>query len=370
MTPWVRTPEELRRLVEALEGCQGLALDSESDSLHHHFEKVCLLQLASDRAEAWLIDTLVLKDLSPLGPVLADSGVAKVLHGADYDVTTLKRDFGFRFEGLFDTMLAARFLGFTEFSLQALVRNELGIALTKDSQKDDWSRRPLTPRQEAYALDDVRHLLALHERLLDKLRERGRLEWVREECAAVAALPPAQRQKDPEAYLKIKGAQRLPPRALAILRELHAWRERRAEATDVPAFKLLGNDTLLLLAEKAPRVPEGLGRLPPRVQRETPVLLEAIERGRQLPASELPAFPRSSRPVIPPEVRRRLEALRAWRAERAARDGLDASLVLPQRLIDRLAPAAPRDRAGLETIETLRRWRIEAYGGELLAALS
>src|SRR4029453_5331053 len=111
------------------------------------------------------VDPLAGEDMSALAPLLADPGIVKILHGADYDVTTLKRDFGFRFASLFDTMIAARFLGLPEVGLQAVARAELGVELSKESQKDDWSRRPLTPVQEAYALADVQHLIPLHTRL-------------------------------------------------------------------------------------------------------------------------------------------------------------------------------------------------------------
>ncbi len=299
MTRWIRTPEELEGLADSLEGSRALALDSESDSLYHHFEKVCLVQLATDRGEGWLIDPLAVRDLTALGPLMADPGVVKVLHGADYDVTTLKRDFGFAFAGLFDTMIAARYLGMPEIGLQAVAKAELGAVLSKDSQKDDWSRRPLTPRQEAYAAADVEHLLALRARLEANLREKGRLEWVREECDAVAGLEPARRRKDPDAWQRIKGARRLKPRALAALRELLAWREARAEATDVPAFKILGNEALLALAEKGPRNPGELAQVRgvlPRLRDHAGALLDALARARALPEQELPSFPPAPRP--------------------------------------------------------------------------
>jgi ribonuclease D len=146
-SPWIRTPEALAGLARSLEGCRAIGLDTESDSLYHHFEKVCLLQLATDRGEAVLVDTLALSDLAPLAPVMADPGVVKVLHGADYDVTTLKRDFGLSFAALFDTMIAARLLGRSEIGLAAVARDELGVSLSKGNQKDDWSRRPLAPAQ-------------------------------------------------------------------------------------------------------------------------------------------------------------------------------------------------------------------------------
>lgn len=371
MSVWVRTGEELHRFLESLHGCRSLALDSESDSLHHHREKVCLIQITSDRNQARLLDPLALPDLSPLAPLLADPGVLKVLHGADYDVTTLKRDFGFRLVNLFDTMIAARFLGLPEIGLQAMVRSELGVELSKTNQRDDWSRRPLSPAQEAYALADVHHLLALQSRLAEKLTALGRLPWVQEECEAVAELPAARRNADPEAYLRIKGSSRLSPRQLAVLRELHGWRESRASALDVPPFKILGAEILLALATNPPRSLEDLGKVRgvlPRLKNQAPDLLAAAERALALPDAELPVLRKAQKPVVPDAVRRRVESLRAWRALEAARLAVDLSVVLPQRLLDKVAEAAPREVSDLERVDGLRRWRVAAFGPALVAA--
>jgi len=372
MTRWVRTREALLELVGSIAGCRALALDSESDSLHHHAEKVCLVQLTSDRDGPWLIDPLAVRDLSPLAPLVADPAILKVFHGADYDVTTMKRDFGFSFEGVFDTMIAARFLGFTEIGLQAVARKELGVELTKDSQKDDWSRRPLTPKQEAYALADVEHLLPLQVRLSALLDERGRLAWVEEECRAVAAMEPARRGRDPEAYKRVKGLSRLPRRQQAVFRELFQWRDGMAESSDIPAFKLIGSEALLALAQRLPRTAADLGEvkgLPARLRARPEEMLKAVARGLALPDSELPRLEGARRPVVPEPVRRRVDLLKAWRSGEAARLALDVSVVLPQRLLEKVAEAAPRSLAELQAVPGLRRWRIEALGAGMLAAL-
>jgi ribonuclease D len=373
VTPWVRTPEGLAELALSIEGCSAIGLDTESDSLYHHFDKVCLVQIATDRGQAFLVDTRVLRDLAPLAPALADPALVKVLHGADYDVATLKRDFGFGFASIFDTMIAARLLGRTEIGLAAVARDELGVTLTKGNQKDDWSRRPLSPQQEAYALADVRHLVELRARLEEKLAVCERLGWLREECAAVADLAPMARRREADVWLGIKGAKRLAPRALAALRELHAWRERRAEETDTPAFRILGNEALLKLAALRPKRQGDLravGGVLPRLERHAEAILAAVRRAEELPEAGLPVVPRAARPVVPDDVLRRVERLKGWRARKAAELHLDVSVVLPQRLIDRLAEASPRDQAGLSSIEGLRRWRAEAFGADLLAALS
>jgi ribonuclease D len=373
VTRWIRTPEALAELARSFEGCRTIGLDTESDSLYHHFEKVCLVQIATDRGDAVLVDSLTVEDLSPLGPALANPDITKVLHGADYDVTTLKRDFGFAFATLFDTMIAARFLGMPGIGLAAVAEAELGVTLSKANQKDDWSKRPLTPQQEAYALADVEHLGALRERLEARLEEKGRLEWVREECEVVAALEPQLKRQNPDAYLGIKGARRLRPRQLAALRELHAWRERRAEETDRPAFKILGNETLRKVAERRPRTLPELRHVPgvlPRLRGRADDILGALRRAAELPDSELPVIPRSARPVVSAEVLQRTTRLKEWRTRRAAELRVEVSVVLPQRLIDRVAAAGPQDPAALAAVEGLRRWRLEAFGDELLAAVA
>jgi ribonuclease D len=171
----------------------------------------------------------------------------------------------------------------------------------------------------------------------------------------------------------MKGARRLPPRSLAVLRELAAWRERRAEETDTPGFRILGNEALLRLAELRPRDASALRAVPgvlPRLSRHAPDILAAVRRGEEVPEADLPRVARSPRPVVPDAVLRRVERLKALRSRRAAELGVDVSVVLPQRLVDRLAEAAPKDAAGLAAIEGLRRWRERAFGDEILAAVS
>lgn len=373
--PWIRTTDELVALVAELAESRVIALDSESDSLHHHREKVCLVQLASDQGHAVLVDPLAGVDLSPLAPIVARPDLVKVFHGADYDVTTMKRDFGFSFQGLFDTMLAARHLGLKEIGLQAVLRDELQVGVSKDSQKDDWSRRPLTPLQEAYAVADVAYLIPLYERLRARLQETGRLAWVQEESDAVAALDPARRERDPQAWLKLKGARRLGRRQQAVLRAAWAWRDAIAEGTDIPAFKIASSDTLMSIAEKAPASMADLRHVRPplshRAQGQAHGLVEAIAEVMRTPEADLPAPPAAlPRPPVPSEaVRRRVDALRKWRGEEAARLGVDVSVVLPQRLLDKVAEAAPRDLAGLAAIDGIRRWRVDALGAGILAVL-
>jgi ribonuclease D len=371
---WVRTPEGLRAFAATLAGARIIALDSESDSLHSFPEKVCLVQFADEAGAVSLVDPLAVRDLSALAPVLADRAVVKVFHGASYDVSSMKRDFGFEIAGLFDTMVGAQFLGLSELGLASLLERFFGIPPGPSRQKDDWARRPLTPEQEAYAAEDVRHLIPLRERLLLDLRSRGREAWVQEECDALAAIPAARRVFDPEHYLQVKGARDLDGRGLAALRELFVAREAWAQEAGRPPFKILGNEAIVGIAAGRPRMLQDLGRIPgcsPKViQRYGDRILAAIARAERIPVAQLPAYPRPKKPRVPLAVQRRIEALTRWRVATAARLELDPGLVLPRRLIEQLAEQNPADRQALGRVEGLRRWRIENLGAGILEVLA
>ncbi len=372
-TQWVRTTAELADLVAALSRARAIGIDTEGDSLHHYTEKVCLIQLSANGGESWLLDPLALRDLSALAPVFANPAILKVMHGGDNDVTSLRRDFGLAFRTIFDTSIAARLLGDTEVGLQALVRNELGIELSKGSQKDDWSKRPLTPKQETYALADVAHLMDLAAILTQRLAEAGRTEWAREEFAALAALPVPVKRAGPEEFRRIKGSAKLSPRKQAVLRELHMWREARAAAADRPPFKIVGPDVLLALAENPPttieEVEDALASYP-RQAREADAVLDAIERGLDLPDSELPARDQGERPTpLSNAARKRVDALKTWRDKQAKLAKIDSSIVMSLKLIERVAIEAPQTLDELAAIEGIRQWRVAEWGRALLTVV-
>lgn len=351
-----------------------VAIDSESDSLHHFPEKVCLIQVGTAEGEVFLVDPLALRDLVPLAPMLADPNVVTVLHGAAYDLASMKRDFAFEIRGLFDTMVAAQFLGLPEVGLAALLKGILGIESGESRQKDDWAVRPLSAAQEHYAAEDVRHLFMLRARLMDSLAARGRAGWVEEECQALEGTAAADRVFHPDDCLAIKGVRLLDRRGLAILRELFVAREAWAHERGRPPFKVLGNETLLRVAAARPETRDALARIPgctpTVVARYGDGVLHAVARGLAALATDLPILGRPAKPRLAPAVERRIAALLAWRADAAPRVGLDPGLLLPRRLIEPLAQRAPADLPALETVEGMRRWRVAEFGAEILAALS
>jgi ribonuclease D len=370
---WIRTPEDLDALVVSLRRAKALSIDTEADGLHHYPVKLCLVQVADDRGRGHLVDPLALPTLQALGPFFADAGVVKVLHAADNDLGYLKRLYGFSVANIFDTAIAARFLGVTSLSLDGLLRDFIGVDPGPSRQKDDWSKRPLSPAQETYALNDVLHLIPLRERLLETLRGKGRELWVEEECALIADMPAPEKTADPDAYMRLKGAKELDNRGLAVLRELYQARETLAVKLDRPPFMILGNEVLVALALLRPRDSNSIltikGCTVNVVRRAGEAILAAVERGLATPDSELPVRRPISRPRVSGAVQRRSEALRAWRVEAAKVVELDAGVIFPQRLIDRLAHDPPRDLDALARVEGVGRWRAELFGTELLKRL-
>ena len=236
-------------LAQALAGEPRIALDTESNSFHVYRERVCLLQI-STRSADWVVDPLV-ADLRPLGPAL--QGVpAVVLHGADYDVRCLKREYGFALPGLFDTMAAARRLGSPELGLSALVKRHFGVRLSKDSQRSDWGRRPLTAEQVAYAALDTHFLLPLHDLLIGALQERDLLGQAQEEFARIAAAEPRPRVFDPEGWRNLKGARGLDGPGKAALRAMWIAREEQASKLDRPPFKVMPEQAMVEVARRRP----------------------------------------------------------------------------------------------------------------------
>ena len=371
---WVNSADRLAELVGRLTGTAEIAVDTEGDSLHHYPARLSLVQLAAPGGGAWLVDPLAVEDLRPLGRVFGDPRTTTVLHAGDNDLVDLKRRHGLSFARVFDTSVAARFLGAPALGLDVLLTTYLVIDLPPSRQKDDWSERPLSEAQLRYAVGDVEHLLPLKARLVEELTRVGRLAWVEEECAALAAQLVAERTTDPAAYAGLKGARELSPRALAILRELYELRETLARRLDRPPFKVFNDEVLVRLAVAAPeardRLAETAGMTPRVIARWGDDVLAAVARGRALSDDALPVLERRSRPHVPAAVRRRIEALRAWRTEAAPRFGLEPGVLLPNRLIGIVAEAGPRDAEALAVVDGFRRWRVGAFGGEILAALA
>ena len=348
-----------------------IAVDLEMDSLHHYREKVCLVQV-STREQSWLIDPLALTSLEPLAAPFADPKIRVVMHGADYDIRSLHRDFGIEVSNLFDTMIAARFLGIGEFGLAALLRARFGIELDKKYQKADWSKRPLSREMCAYAAADTSDLLPLYDQFHVELADKRRLEWLEEEGCMVCQARVTE--KDGPLFLYCKGAGKLRGHTLAILEELLQMRDRQSELLDRPPFKVLSADTLIEVAESRPRSLHDLSLIKwmtsGQLQRHGSGILAAVERGVSTPENSLPRFPRSSKKDVLERVKERLKNLKAWRERCSQQLGLDPGVLAPNWLLEAVADTERASLEELDGISGMRAWQKRLYGEELSRILA
>lgn len=365
---WIATTDELVGWLGSV-GPGPVAIDTEADSFHHYPEKVCLMQLTCG-GEDVLADPLAGVDLRVVAAVMEDPAVPKILHGGDYDVRMLHREFGLRPKGLFDTMIAAKLCGERALGLSALLASAFGVHLEKAHQRADWSRRPLPPDMVAYAAADTRHLVELSALLDERLGALGRRAWASEEFSRLEAVRWRTVDAcDPEAYRKVKGADGLDRRALAILRELWQWRDAVARERDRPPFKILRDEALLELSRQPPQdrealaameiVPEGLRRSD-RSRR----LLDAVRRGLEVADAGLPEVRVNRRARPDPEIERRVTRLKEAR-DRIARDlGLDPPVVASRAVLEGIASNLSR---GLppDDVADLRRWQWDLLEGKV-----
>ncbi|MGH7539123.1 MAG: ribonuclease D [Gemmatimonadales bacterium] len=350
-----------------------VAADTEAASYHRYVDRVYLVQLSTRRATA-VIDPLALRDLAPLGALLADTKIEKVFHDADYDLRNLDRDYGFRPRRLFDTRIAAQLVGEPSIGLAALLEKYVGVRLVKAHQRADWSVRPLPPAMLAYAADDTRHLPALRDAMRQRLQALGRLAWAEEEFLGLEQRRWSAPTEVGQAYLRIKGAKALPPRQLATLRELVAWRDALAAEQDKAAFRIIGNEALLAVSQALPPTLDalsGIGGLPASLaRRHGPALVAAVGRALALADRDLPKREHAPRAPKDVELEARVERLKVARNQVAQQLGLDPGVLCGKATLEQVARLRPRDRAGLSLVNELRKWQIDVLGDALLQALS
>jgi ribonuclease D len=340
MQPLIDTAPNLDAVLPLLAPHSRIPIDTEADSLHCYFEKLCLIQISVPGHDL-LIDPLAGFSLDPLFKSL--EGKELVIHGADYDLRLLRR-VGFIVSApVFDTMIAARLCGIAEFSLAALIKRYFGIELVKGSQKANWARRPLSPQMADYAVKDTHYLLEIASILEKELEQLGRTEWFRQSCAKAVAASAITRERDPEETWRITGSKDLRGRASAILRALWYWREAEAQAIDRPTFHILHSEQLVDAAARLDRDQEiDLPQLHGARRRR---FFEAVEKARALPESEWPQIIRKPRPRPSKGEEERFRQFKTKRDAVATELKIDPSLIAPKSLLESLAANAEETAA-------------------------
>ena len=367
----IDTPAGLKDIANAFLKEERIGVDLEADSMYHYQEKVCLLQMASERMNV-IIDPLQVRDLSVLKPVFAKQRIKKIFHGADYDVRSLFRDFKIKIHNLFDTQLAAMFLGLKETGLEAVVKERFRVTLEKKYQRKDWSRRPLPQEMIAYAANDTRYLVPLANMFEKELSKENRLHWVKEECECLSRVRPVQNNQNP-LYLNFKGAGRLDSRSLAVLEALLQYRKKIAAQKDKPLFKIFRNQALLLLATKKPTNKRGLenAKALSRIQigMYGKVLITTISQALKLPEEQLPIYPRKKAPVPNPAVPKKLKVLKSWRDAKARALEIEPTVLFTRAMLSTIADENPQDIHALRKITEIKKWQIDEFGPEIISVL-
>src|SRR5437899_9858030 len=354
----IATDAQLTELLKKFDAADRVAIDIEADSLHSYREKLCLIQISVPAAvnaggyNDFIVDPLAGLDLESLRRALEPREI--VLHGADYELRMLRRGLNFTAHRIFDTMIAARLLGIREFSLAALVKRYFGLDLPKGSQKANWARRPLPARMAEYAINDVRYLLSLAEKLEAELDRHQRRDWLRQSCQRAIEQVAVARVRKQDEFWRIRGSGSLKPQAAAVLRALWQWREKEAEMVDRPPFHILQNEKLLDAA-----VGFASGSVPDYKHfssRRRQAFREAARIALAAPESDWPVLPRrfGTRPSV--ETVRRTEELLRRRDKSAEEVGSAPSVVAPRNTL--AARATDHSRAA----SLLVPWQRELLG--------
>ncbi len=377
----VEDADVLREVARKLASKKVIGVDTESDSFYSYREKVCLLQISDDEAD-YVIDPLVVEDLSPLAPVMADPSIVKILHGADYDVVCLKRDFGFEFRTIFDTLIAAQLLGAPRVGLADLINDHFGIKLDKLFQRHNWSLRPLRDEHVEYARGDTHWLLALREILMRRLRKDGRLRHLREECRLVEKREWKARPFDPDGFLDIRKSDGLDDTGKRVLRRLYLYRNAQAEKQNRPTFKVIPDAVLLKLASARPTSSREFDKLIPSKtamkRRYGKGMLDAVLAGLEddqpIPKRRKKSSRRSSSQPKPRlrgrAAERAMAELKAWRNKLIESSNRYTPFTTASNsVLKAIASVRPSTLEELERMPDVRRWQVRDFGEQILAVL-
>ena len=366
---YITTADARDRAISALAREPVIGVDIEGASLHRYRDRVSLIQI-SGAEDHYVFDPLRLDTVLPLGALLENRSILKVFHGADYDLASLKRDFGFRVAPIFDTALAARAAGIAPFSLQSLIERFFQVRVSKAHQKSDWSCRPLSTSQLDYAVADTAYLIRLYECLQTAVAERGRTDQIEEECRLLSEIE----WSDPDEAdpMQIRGASKLPTEAKRIFPSLVALRNRLAEARDVPRFKVMSNDDLFRLAKAAPTDYDGLVKCFDRPRstllRHAEEWLAAVAAGQSAPVPQTDRVRTPRRPPPTPAQEQTISKLIQWRNAQAMAEGVEPAMVLTHGVIRRLVMEGVCTSDALAPF--LRQWQIRRYADALMTHLA
>jgi len=363
---WIDRQDVLDQELERIASQPQIAIDTEADSLHSYFDKVCLIQISVPEDDL-VVDPLVRVDLTKFGQILADSSVTKVFHGGDYDLRIMHRDFGFTVSNLIDTSICAQLLGYEGLGLAALLDRHFNVKVNKVHQRADWSMRPLPQDMLEYAAMDTHHLIALAAKLREELTALGRWEWAVEEFARLESVRYREVDDEAETWRKVKNIGGLDRRSLAIVRDLWLWRDALARKADRPPFKILGNDTMVDIAKEKPPTYRELSALrsvsryhSDRYGRE---LAAIVRKAMDIPEAELPDRNDPKPWIRDKQLESRITRLKTVRDRHARELKIDGSFLAARHILAAIATNGSLD------VPAMREWQKKVMGEDLLKVI-
>ena len=363
----ITRPDALTQMVNQLANEPILAVDTESNSLFAYREQVCLIQFSTPQDD-FLVDPLALDDLSPLEGLFVDKKIEKIFHAAEYDLISMKRDYGFNFENLFDTMIAARILGWEQIGLGSLLKSEFDVELNKRYQRANWGKRPIPPEMVNYARLDTHYLIPLRYRLKNELLSQKRWPLAEEDFSRLRHINGRNPVDQPEPCWRVRGAYDLEPQQAAVLLELCVYRIEVAESINRPVFKIISDQTLMGIAAISPRSASELRNVPElnpkQYQRHRDGLLRAVQAGLKAEPVYPPRSPKPDEAFL-----ERLEALRNWRKVTGKQNNVKSDVILPRDVMFAIATRNPATMEQLGEVMVQLPWRQQQYGEAILRVL-
>ena len=363
----IDTQDALDAAMQRVAAQPKVGVDTEADSLHSYFDKVCLIQI-SIPGEDLIIDPLRKLDLTAFGAILANPDITKVLHGADYDLRILNRDFNFTITNVIDTMICAQLLGYEAIGLAALLERYFAIKVDKTHQRADWSMRPLPPAMLAYAALDTHHLIELAGKMREELVAAGRWEWAQEEFARLETIRFTEKDLNGEDFRRLKGINALDRRSLAIAKGLYDWRDSLARKADRPPFKIFGNDIILEVAKAKAATADalnGVKALVPAIRRRYE--RDILRRVRDAMALAEDALPEKGEPkpwMRDKALETRVSKLKDIRDKKAKELKIDPGVLAPRHVLTAIATTR-----NLDEVPAMRDWQKRVLGADLMRAL-
>lgn len=360
----ISTTNDLKELVSQLLTQEVIAIDTEFMREKTYYAKLCLIQIADQYDNVWLVDPLAVPDLSPLKEVMCNPDILKVFHAGGQDLEIFYQHFGAAVNPIFDTQQAAALLGYRDqLGYGALVFEELGIALSKADSFTDWSKRPLEESQLKYAADDVIYLIKVYPQMVQKLKDLGRLNWLDEDFALRATNDYYEIDYD-NLFRRVKKVSSLSRRQLGVARYVARWREEIAQEKNIPKKWVCPDETLIEIARRSPLTQEkvkSIRGVTPLVLKNTASLFEAVTKGKNLAEDELPELKKRTRPTE--DLESHVDLMMALVRQRAKDNNIATTQLASRSMLEQFA-SSPED-----SHELMQGWKRNMIGLELKALL-